>query len=618
MLAKFSVNNASVNIKSPTVTRNVIFNPLYHSNSCFKVEKLFSTAAIREFRFLKIEASTGAVSSSSLSSATPIRPPGSKALSQLLSNVDVLSIDNRGDPSISSVVYDSRQVKPGSLFVAVKGYSSDGHDYIANAVSNGAVAVVVSRPLDTDPALSQAAASINSAGASIIVVPDSREALAAFATALYENPSQCMRVIGITGTNGKTTTSYLVRSILRAHGEICGLIGTIAYWVDDKEYPAPFTTPEAADMQKLMGEMAQTGPFAVGDETSPPCKAVVMEVSSHALELGRVRGIEYDTALFTNLTRDHLDFHETFENYRDAKAKLFKQLHLPARKSYPKVALINGDDSYAAFFVDVAHGVSQPDSNPSVRVYTYGMATTNDIHPVETKLSLFETIVRISTPRAADGTWSEAGPREELTVHTKLRGSCNVYNVLAAVAVGVANNIPAADIEQGLASVNSVSGRFESVSIGGQQEFGVIVDYAHTPDALERLLKGVREIMDPRARLISVFGCGGDRDRGKRPIMGKIGTDLCDLAIITSDNPRTEDPDFIVNQVMEGAEQGVGKYEVIVDRREAINRAISLGQPGDAVVIAGKGHEDYQIIGKTKIHFDDREEARAALVKRFS
>eukprot|EP00741_Cyanophora_paradoxa_P008816 tig00001376_g8533.t1 len=558
------------------------------------------------------------------------------------------------DVAVSGITYDSRQVKPGSLFVCVEGFAVDGHQYIKSAVEAGAAAVLVTKAVDKEAELAEAWTAAQQCGATVVRIDDTRNAMADIAARFYGYPASGMRAVGITGTNGKTTTSYLVRSILRAHGERVGLVGTIAYMVEEETFPAPFTTPEAIDLQALIASMARTGPYA--EEAGPdPCDALVMEVSSHALELGRVRGIEYDTAVFTNLTRDHLDFHKTFDAYRDAKAKLFLQLRLAAAKAAtrPKAAVLNGDDPEAAFFAAVARGEQgaaimppawnaglgdfmctsdagceidwdSPEPAPVVptlvpHVLTYGLEATNDVHPVATKLTLFESEIRIRTPRAAGKAeeFGGEGPREEITVRTKLRGAVNVYNVLAAVAVAVANRIPGETIVRGLEAVESVSGRFESVSVGPQQNFGVIVDYAHTPDALERLLKGVREIMDPKARLIAVFGCGGDRDAGKRPIMGRLGAELADYTIVTSDNPRTEDPEKIVAQVAEGAVQGGGRYEVVVDRRAAIERAVALAGAGDALVIAGKGHEDYQILGKTKIHFDDREEAAAFLARRF-
>lgn len=471
-------------------------------------------------------------------------------------------IDGNTDLTITGLTHDSRRVEAGYVFVCVEGLTSDGHQYINSAIEKGAAAIVITK----DPP--QMTSSVTT-----IRIKDSRAALPVLASQFYDHPSRQLRVIGITGTNGKTTSTYLIRSIFEAAGENTGLIGTIAYWIGDQQFNAPFTTPESMEIQRLFTEM-----------NAEHVTTAIMEVSSHALAFHRSDYIDFDTAIFTNLTRDHLDFHPTFEDYRDAKLKLFQMLNDTNRQR----GIVNLDDSNADYFI----------KNTTVPVITFGIESNADVRIKELNLTLFHTDLTIETPQGS------------FSVRSSLRGRSNVYNVLTAVAVGIVHQIPLEIIATGIANIKNVSGRFETVDCG--QSFGVIVDYAHTPDALERLLKTVREI--GVNRLITVFGCGGDRDRGKRPQMGQIASELSDLAIVTSDNPRTEDPQAIINDILIGITSS--NYEVIPRRRDAIEQAIRLAQNGDAVVIAGKGHEDYQIIGKTKIHFDDREEARQMLSKR--
>lgn len=466
---------------------------------------------------------------------------------------------------ITGIAYDSRLVQPGFLFVAIEGFKSDGHDFIGQAVRAGAAAVVVNK----DAAVP--------AGVTRIKCSDSRLALALLSARFYGNPSEKIKLVGVTGTNGKTTTTNLLAAVFRDAGEKVGLIGTIANYIGDKYIPVSHTTPESADLQKLLGEMVAEG-----------VDAVVMEVSSHALALNRVAGCEYDVAVFTNITRDHLDFHGDMDSYLAAKARLFSDLGQGA-KGGPKYAVLNADDPR---WRDLAAVTGVP-------VVTYAIHSEALIQAVDIDIT-----ARGVSFTARSG-WGEK------RLNLKLTGMFNVYNALAAYAAGVAGGLPPGRVVKALESVSGVPGRFEPVEMG--QDFAVIVDYAHTPDGLENVLKTAREIT--RGRLIAVFGCGGDRDRTKRPLMGRIAACLSDLAIVTSDNPRTEDPLKIIADVVEGVGKILpeGGYKVIPDRREAIRQAIFDAGAGDVVLIAGKGHEDYQIIGDIKYHFDDREEARRCL-----
>lgn len=487
-------------------------------------------------------------------------------LIQLAKCLDAARITRGGDTLITGVAYDSREVRPGDLFICVQGFVHDGHRFAPDAVARGASALVVERELPFDVPQ--------------VVVGDARTAMGQLAAAFYGNPSQDLRVIGVTGTNGKTTTAYLVRALLENAGRRCGIIGTVVQSTGAGELPASRTTPESVDIQRLMREMADNG-----------CQAVAMEVSSHGLVLKRTVGIEFDVAVFTNLTQDHFDFHRTFDDYLRAKRQLFTALApagagLKARKA----AVINGDDPYAQKFLEAS-------AAPAI---TYGLSEERD---------LWASDVRVT----ADGVRYIARTNKgQAPVRLRLTGRFNVYNSLAALAVGLVEGV---DLEEAAAGIAQtvVPGRFEPVDEG--QDFAVIVDYAHTPDSLENVLKTARGLA--KERVICVFGAGGDRDRTKRPIMGQIAAELADFVVITSDNPRSEDPEAICREVAAGAEKaGAAPFDVIVDRREAIRHAISVANAGDLVLIAGKGHETYQEIGGEKLHFDDREEARLALRER--
>ncbi|HVD77797.1 MAG TPA: UDP-N-acetylmuramoyl-L-alanyl-D-glutamate--2,6-diaminopimelate ligase [Vicinamibacteria bacterium] len=464
----------------------------------------------------------------------------------------------QGDPSlpVTDVTYDSRRVSPGSLFVAIRGAVTDGNRFVDAARKKGAAAIVSEQaPEGAGP---------------WVQVPDAREALALFSAAVLRDPAQSLRLIGVTGTNGKTTTTYLIDAALRAAGHTVGLLGTVHYRVGGRLVEASRTTPESSDLQALFRQMVDEG-----------CTDAVMEVSSHSLELKRVHGCAFQVAVFTNLTRDHLDFHGDMESYFAAKRRLFD--------TYLREdghAVINADDDRAPALTAAARG----------KVWTYGLEAKADVSASGVALSLKGTRFRTRTPRG------------EFDVETPLIGRFNVENFLAGLTAALALDIDPAVALRGLLTMTGVPGRLERVNAG--QDFAVIVDYAHTDDALKNLLETVRELK-PR-RLITVFGCGGDRDRTKRPLMGAVASRLSDVVVVTSDNPRSEPPEAILDEIQRGMPNGTrrGERYAIVDRREAIGRALEMAGPGDAVVIAGKGHETYQVLRDRTVPFDDRQVAR--------
>lgn len=484
---------------------------------------------------------------------------------ELVAGQKILASGGQGHRPIRGIAYDSRRVEPGFLFVAVKGLKTDGHRYVEQALARGAVALVLEEPLDVPP------------GVCWVRVPDTRIALGLLATEFYAHPSQKLRMIGVTGTNGKTTTTNLIRAIYKEAGRQTGLIGTIANYIGERALPVEHTTPESLDLQKLLADMVEAG-----------VDAALMEVSSHALALQRVAGCEFDVAVFTNITQDHLDFHQDMDNYLAAKARLFEQLG-DGSKPGSKFAVINADDPRAGEII----------ARTRVPVITYSV-----VNPSDVKAGDINVTAR-GVSFAVESTWGNC------RLNLKLTGLFNVYNALAAFTVGAVEGLPVELVSRALAGVSGVHGRFELVDRG--QDFAVVVDYAHTPDGLENILKTARQITT--GRLITVFGCGGDRDRTKRPIMGEIAARYSDRPVVTSDNPRTEEPLAIIKDVEEGVSRVLApeSYEVIPDRREAIKYAIQNARSGDVVIIAGKGHEDYQIIGTQKFHFDDREEAAKAL-----
>lgn len=472
-----------------------------------------------------------------------------------------------GGTEISSVEYDSRRVEQGALFVAVRGFVADGHAFVEEAARRGAVAALVEER-------------VGCAGVAEVLVPDTREALGRVAHEFYGRPSEHLKTHGITGTNGKTTTSYLIDSVLRETGLKTGVVGTLGYRLGDRIAAGDRTSPESLDLARLMSAMVDTG-----------VDAVAMEISSHALALKRTAGLKLDTATLTNLSRDHLDFHGSYEEYAAAKGRLFALLEGDGWKP-GSTAVLNRDDGLGRELIERLR--------PSRRVdlLTYGFEE-GDVHATGVASTSRRTSARFRTPNGS------------FDVTLKLVSRFNVMNALAATAVAVSQRLPLDAIRKGLERVERVEGRLDLVEAG--QDFAVVVDYAHTPDALRQVLEALADLSPER--VITVFGCGGDRDRGKRPIMGEIAIKASDVVIVTSDNPRTEDPAAIIRDVLasRGAHPGGASVEVIESRRDAIVRAIGIARPGDLVLIAGKGHENYQIIGDKTIHFDDREEALRAI-----
>ena len=492
-----------------------------------------------------------------------------KSIAELCKQIKgIYNIDGNANTQITGISSDSRDIEPGYLFVCFAGVHTDGSKYAAQAVEKGAVAILTTKHLPLPQKAVQ------------IMVPDVHHAVEDMVPYFYDYPGKKMRMIGVTGTNGKTTTSHIIAHILRAAGHHVGVLGTIHALIDDEELPIHNTTPDVIELQRFLALMYDRG-----------MTHVVMEVSSHALALNRVAGIEYDTAVFTNLTQDHLDFHKTFENYLAAKAKLFQSLSREEHVKDNKTAIVNIDDAYADGILKACH----------CRVLTYGVEKKADLQGANLSVELKHSAFDVTGPFG--------------TVHLKMNitGLFNVYNTLAAIGAAHAEGVDLATIEKALQDFHSVPGRFELVEAG--QDFAIVVDYSHTPDCLEKALETSRD-MKPK-RILAVFGCGGDRDRTKRPIMGRIAAEKADIPIVTSDNPRSENPDAIVAEVEAGVKEGLHpgqQHEVIVDRRQAIYRAVELAQPGDIVLIAGKGHEDYQILNTGTIHFDDREVARDAVL----
>lgn len=470
------------------------------------------------------------------------------------------------DLHINGIEVDSRKVKSGNLFICLPGFTVDGHDYADKAVENGAAALVCQRELPL--AVPQ------------IIVTDSRLAMSIISDIFYEQPSHKLRVIGVTGTNGKTTTTHLIEKILADQGHLTGLIGTIKTKIGTEVFDNKNTTPDSIELQKSFARMVDVG-----------SDYAIMEVSSHALDLGRVKGIDYNIAVFTNLTQDHLDYHHTMEEYRNAKGLFFSQLGNSYDKEQKenKYAILNADDGAFEYYKRVT----------AAQVVTYGIDREADIRGTDIVISANGTGFTLS---------SFIGSIE---INLQMIGKFSVYNALAAATAAIVEGISLEVIKKSLESITGVDGRFEAVNEG--QDFTVIVDYAHTPDSLENVLKTVKEFS--QGRIFCIFGAGGDRDRTKRPIMGEIATKYSDYAIVTSDNPRSEDPEKIIADILEGVKKSAANnnYIAITDRKSAIEYAVANATAQDVILIAGKGHETYQIIGSEVIHFDDKEIAKAAI-----
>ncbi len=478
-------------------------------------------------------------------------------LNDLLRGTEVSLPAELADELVTGLAYDSRKVFPGFVFVAIKGFSSDGHSFIENALASGAVAVIAERPVTE---INSPAVLINPSG-------DNRNLLAEISAVFFRNPWEEMKTAGITGTNGKTSTAHILRWIMESRGIQTGIMGTVGHIAGGRNISASVTTPESLDVAGYMREMADCGD-----------KVCVMEVSSHALALSRVNNVRFDAALFTNISQDHLDFHPTMEDYLDTKKKIFSL----TKKNGVRIV-----GTYAPGWPEITGSI------------TFGERACDTYRITGIKVRFSGSSFTLCTPEG------------DYPVIVKAPGRFNIYNAAGAIAAAVQLGVPAACAVKAVSSFPGVPGRMERVDCG--QVFLVAVDYAHTPDALERVLKQGVHLAENK--LIAVFGCGGDRDNRKRPVMGRIAVENADVVIVTSDNPRTENPSAIINEILAGIPKGFNPL-VEQDRSEAIRMAIKMAEEGDVVIIAGKGHEDYQILGKEKIHFDDREQARAALADR--
>ena len=491
-------------------------------------------------------------------------------LNTILESIKQFSINPRFDPDIKGLAYDSRQVKPGYIFFALKGQRQDGRLFIQDAVDRGAEVVVTERT-------GNASSMVNLIGKRqplILQASNARQSMAQFARAFYNNPSSRLKIVGITGTNGKTTTAFMIKNVFDAAGLQPGMIGTVEYVIGRRVIPATRTTPESIDIQKMLDQMV-----------SADCHSAVMEVSSHALVQKRVSGIDFDAVVFTNLTHDHLDYHQTMDKYFQAKALLFKNLELNIKKP---AAVVNVDDSYGkklAALPDIKAGV-----------ITYGLSEQAAVRAINLRM----------TPRSSQ--FDVISPWGEVKISLQLPGRYNVSNALTTIGTCGAQGIKPALISEVLQQIVSIPGRLEEIQ--NNAGFQVYVDYAHTEDALLNVLATLREVAT--GGLIVVFGCGGNRDRKKRPLMGAVAEQMADYTILTSDNPRQEEPNAIISQIISGFKTRE-KVDVIPDRYEAIARALFVAEKGDVVLIAGKGHENYQEFSNTIIPFDDRQVVRECL-----
>lgn len=482
-------------------------------------------------------------------------------LKELLGRVKEARLAGEGAIEVTGISYDSRTVVAGHLFVAIKGEKADGRRFIPQAVARGASAVAFEEPL--------------ACPVPFIQIPDARKFLAQASHVLFDDPSSRLKLVGVTGTNGKTTTTYLIHSIFKEANLKSCLLGTIGMKVGDRSFSTKHTTPEAPDLDLLLRQSVDEG-----------CTHGTLEVSSHALALKRVFGTQMAVAIFTNLTPDHLDFHHDMGSYYQAKRILFR----PEGENRVDAAAINIDDPWGRRLA----------SETDLSVIRYGYESGSDVRVIREELRIDGAALRIETPRGS------------LDLRTHLPGRPNTYNTLAAVSASIALGIGLSEICRGIESLEGVPGRMERVDCG--QPFTVIVDYAHTPDALDRMLETIAQL--PHRRILTVFGCGGDRDRTKRPVMGEIASRHSDCVLATSDNPRSEDPERILAEIEPGLRAGRSAYRLVTDRRAAIGEAVAMAQAGDVVLIAGKGHEDYQVIGDQLLPFDDRRVAREFLLKR--
>lgn len=473
-------------------------------------------------------------------------------LKGLLEYVNYDEVQGDFDINIKDIQHDSRQVTEGSLFVCIPGYEADGHSYIKQAIDNGAAAIITTKKVE-----------VEDDNIPVALVKDSREAIAQAATKYYNKPTSQFELIGVTGTNGKTSTVFLVDSILRKAKKKTGLIGTIENRIGDKILKAYHTTPDALELQNIFAQMVEAN---VND--------VVMEVSSHALELKRVEGTEFDVAVFTNLTLDHLDFHKTMEVYRDAKLKLF---------NLANKIVINIDDLAGEYIIE--------NSEPEV-LLTYSIKDPSaDLYGSNCKIDI------------NGATFDLEYEEKKYSIKIQTPGIFSIYNAIAAIGAALEVGISIEVSKEALAENSKIEGRFETIK--NNKGYLAVIDYAHAPDGLAKVLETIEEFVE--GDIITVFGCGGDRDKSKRPIMGKVAGEHSDKVIITSDNPRTEEPEQIIDEIEEGIKETKCSYKKITDRVEAIRYGLELAKPGDIVLVAGKGHEDYQVIGKVKIHMDDRE-----------
>lgn len=490
---------------------------------------------------------------------------GSSKLRALLEGVEARVNRIADDLEVTQVACDSRKVRPGSLFFALHGAKTDGNAFIHDALARGAVAIASEEapPPGWSPSIAW------------IEVREARRALALVSANFFGHPAQALELVAVTGTNGKTTTTSLIDAIIKASGAKTGLLGTIAYHTPSGDYPAPNTTPESLELQGFLAEIRDAGG-----------RYAVLEASSHALLMDRLWGCHFAAAVFTNLTREHMDFHKNFDDYFAAKRRLFEG----TGAGTPEVAVLNGDDEYGKRLVGLAKNT-----------VTYGLESGRDLTTKKFNLAFSGLSFTAQTPHG------------KVQVSSPLVGRINVYNLLAAIgaaqALGLSNEV----MEAGIRNLETVSGRFERIDLG--QPFLVIVDYAHTDDALENLIGTAREL-NPKGRIITLFGCGGEKDRTKRPVMGEVSGKLSDLTILSSDNPRSEDPLKIISDIIVGLQKTGGKYLIEPDREKAIGLAMDHATPGDMVLLAGKGHENYQILADRTLQFDDRQVARRALLER--